>query len=137
VLTGRDEEWYITQALRAGAHGYVLKSSSETDLIDAILKVSQGTLVLGQGVAEKVVTGLFKPQTDPHRLTDDERQVLLMIAGGMDNDQIAERLNLPMPSLIETLARAMDKMRAKDRHAAALHALRQGYILLDELQSLS
>jgi DNA-binding NarL/FixJ family response regulator len=63
--------------------------------------------------------------------------VLLMVAGGMDNDQIAERLNLPVPSLIETLARAMDKMRAKDRHAAALQALRQGYILLDELQSLS
>ncbi|MFN8447023.1 MAG: hypothetical protein U0521_00110 [Anaerolineae bacterium] len=55
----------------------------------------------------------------------------------MDNDQIAERLNLPMPMLIETLARAMDKMHAKDRHAAALQALRQGYILLDELQSLS
>lgn len=137
VLTGRDEEWYITQALRAGANGYVLKSASEDDLIDAILKVSQGTLVLGQGVAEKVVTGLFKPQTDPNRLTDDERQVLLLIAGGLDNDQIAERLNLPAPMLIETLARAMDKMRSKDRHAAALQALRQGYILLDELQSLN
>ncbi|MCC6802212.1 MAG: protein kinase [Anaerolineae bacterium] len=137
VLTGRDEEWYITQALRAGANGYVLKSASESDLIDAILKVSQGTLVLGQGVAEKVVTGLFKPQADPNRLTDEERQVLLMIAGGMDNEQIAERLNLPVPMLIETLAGAMDKMRAKDRHAAALQALRQGYILLDELQSLN
>ncbi|MFN8560499.1 MAG: protein kinase [Anaerolineae bacterium] len=137
VLTGRDEEWYITQALRSGANGYVLKSASETDLIDAILKVSQGTLVLGQGVAEKVVTGLFKPQGDPSRLSDEERHVLLLIAGGMDNDQIAERLNLPMPMLIETLARAMDKMHAKDRHAAALQALRQGYILLDELQSLS
>lgn len=137
VLTGRDEEWYITQALRAGAHGYVLKSASENDLIDAILKVSQGTLVLGQGVAEKVVTGMLKPATDPSRLTDEERQVLLMIAGGLDNEQIADRLELPMPSLIETLARAMDKMRAKDRHAAALQALRQGFILLDELQSLS
>ncbi|MBI1259640.1 MAG: protein kinase [Chloroflexi bacterium] len=137
VLTGRDEEWYITQALKAGANGYVLKSASESDLMDAIIKVSQGTLVLGQGVAEKVVTGMLKPRSDASQLTDDERQILLLIAGGYDNDQIAERLNLPMPTLIESLARAMDKMKAKDRHAAALQALRQGVILLDELQSLS
>lgn len=135
VLTGRDEEWYITQALKAGAHGYILKSSSENDLIDAIFKVMNGTLVLGQGVAEKVVTGMLKPS--PSRLTDDERQILLLIAGGYDNDRIAERLNLPMPTLIETLARAMDKLKAKDRYAAALQAIRQGVILLEELQELS
>ncbi len=135
VLTGRDEEWYITQALRAGAHGYLLKSSSETDLIDGIIKVSQGTLVLGQGVAEKVVTGMLKPQ--PGALTDQERQILLLVAGGYDNDQIAEQMNLSMPDFIESLAQAMDKMKAKDRHTAALQALRQGLILLDELHSLN
>ena len=137
VLTGRDEEWYITQALKAGANGYILKSASESDLMDAILKVSQGNLVLGQGVAEKVVTGMLKPRNQPTQLTDDERQILLLIAGGYDNDQIAERMGIEMPTLIESLARAMDKMKAKDRHAAALQALRQGVILLDELQSLS
>ena len=137
VLTGRDEEWYITQALKAGANGYVLKSANESDLMDAIIKVSQGNLVLGQGVAEKVVTGILKPRSELNQLTEDERQILLLIAGGYDNDQIAERMNLPMPTLIESLARAMDKMKAKDRHAAALQALRQGVILLDELQSLS
>ncbi len=134
VLTGRDEEWYIMQAMRAGAHGYILKSASETDLIDSILKVMQGSLVLGKGVAEKVVTGMLNP--DPNKLTDEERQILLLVAGGFDNEQIATRLNLPMPMLIESLARAMDKMRAKDRYAAALNALKQGLILLDELQSL-
>jgi DNA-binding NarL/FixJ family response regulator len=135
VLTGRDEEWYITQALKAGAHGYVLKSANENDLIDAIIKVTQGTLVLGKGVAEKVVTGMLNPA--PNKLSETERQILLMIAGGFDNDKIAERLGLPLPTFIETLARAMDKMKAKDRHAAALNALRQGDILLDELHALS
>lgn len=135
VLTGRDEEWYITQALKAGAHGYVLKSASESDLIDAIVKVTQGTLVLGKGVAEKVVTGMLSPS--PNKLSETERQILLMIAGGFDNDTIAERLSLSLPAFIESLARAMDKMKAKDRHAAALNALRQGDILLDELHALS
>ena len=137
VLTGRDEDWYITQALRAGAHGYLLKSSSESDLIDGIIKVTQGHLVLGQGVAEKVVTGMLRLPDDPQKLTDSERQILLLIAGGFDNEQISERLGLPMPDFVEALARAMDKMKAKDRHAAALQALRNGDILLDELQTLT
>ena len=137
VLTGRDEEWYITQALKAGANGYLLKSSSEDDLIDGIIKVKQGHLVLGQGVAEKVVTGMLSQPTDPTKLTEEERQILLLIAGGYDDDAIMERLDIAMPVLFEALARAMAKMKAKDRHAAALSALRKGYILLDELQALT
>ena len=135
ILTGRDEDWYITQALRSGAHGYLLKSSSEDDLLEGIRKVVGGTLVLGRGVAERVVTGMLG-QTDGSKLTDEERRVLLLVAGGYDNEAIAERMRLTMPGVIEMLARAIDKMKAKDRHAAALNALRQGYILLDELQSL-
>jgi DNA-binding NarL/FixJ family response regulator len=135
VLTGRDEDWYITQALRSGAHGYLLKSSSENDLLDGIHKVMQGTLVLGRGVAEKVVTGMLG-QNDTVKLTDEERRLLLLVAGGYDNEAIAERMRLTMPGVIETLARAIDKMKAKDRHAAALNALRHGYIMLEELQSL-
>jgi len=135
ILTGRDEDWYITQALRSGAHGYLLKSSSEDDLLEGIRKVVGGTLVLGRGVAERVVTGMLG-QTDGSKLTDEERRVLLLVAGGYDNEAIAERMRLTMPGVIEMLARAIDKMKAKDRHAAALNALRQGYILLDELQAL-
>ncbi len=137
VLTGREEDWYIMRALRAGAHGYILKSSNESELMDGIIKVTQGHMVLGQGVAEKVVTGMLRLPNDPQKLTDSERQILLLIAGGFDNEQISERLGLPMPDFVEALARAMDKMKAKDRHAAALQALRNGDILLDELQTLT
>ncbi len=137
VLTGRDEDWYITQALKAGANGYLLKSSSEEDLIDGIIKVKQGQLVLGRGVAEKVVTGMLSQPTDPTKLTEPERQILLLIAGGYEDDAIMERLDLDLPTLFEALASAMTKLKAKDRHAAALSALRKGYILLDELQALT
>jgi serine/threonine protein kinase/DNA-binding CsgD family transcriptional regulator len=134
VLTGREEDWYITQALRAGAHGYILKSASENDLIDGIHKVAQGTLVLGSGVAEKVVTGALRGTNE--RLNEEERQTLLLVAAGMNNDAISQRLDMPMTTLVETLAHAMDKLGAKDRHAAALKALRRGDILLDELHAL-
>ena len=63
ILTGRDEDAYIVRALRSGAHGYILKSADEKELIDAIAKVMSGQLVLGRGVAERVVTGLLtQPQ---------------------------------------------------------------------------
>lgn len=135
VVTGRDEDWYITQALRAGAHGYILKSASEDDLIDAIQKVHQGTLVLGSGVAEKVVTGMLKGGGQIG-LTDDERLVLLLVAAGYDNDGIGKRTGKSLAFVIETLAQAMNKLKAKDRHDAALIALRSGHILIDELHSL-
>lgn len=135
VVTGRDEDWYITQALRAGAHGYILKSASEADLIDAIQKVHQGTLVLGSGVAEKVVTGMLRGG-DQTSLTDDERLVLLLVAAGYENEGIAKRTGRSLAFVIETLAQAMNKLKARDRHDAALIALRNGYILIDELHRL-
>ncbi|MFN8380178.1 MAG: response regulator transcription factor, partial [Anaerolineae bacterium] len=132
VLTGRNEDFYIVQALRAGAHGYLLKSAAESDLADAIQRVLQGQLVLGAGVAEKVVSGMLTGSP----LNDDERQLMLLVAAGLENDEIALRLNRPLPTIIELLARAMDKLGARDRNAAALAAVRSGYILLDELQAL-
>jgi DNA-binding NarL/FixJ family response regulator/tRNA A-37 threonylcarbamoyl transferase component Bud32 len=134
ILTGRDEEFYIMQALRLGAHGYMLKSSEEGDLVDGIFKVAQGGMVLGSGVAEKVISGAVRINDRP---TEDERQLLLLVAAGLDNDDIAARLRMPLMDVIESLARVMDKMGARDRNAAALTAIRRGYVLLDELQAFS
>jgi DNA-binding NarL/FixJ family response regulator len=95
--------------------------------------VSQGTLVLGSGVAGKVVTGALRASRE--RLNEEERQIMLMVAAGLDNDAICKRLDMPM-TVVETIAHAMDKLGAKERHAAALKALRQGDILLEELHAL-
>lgn len=135
VLTARNEDWYIMQALRAGAHGYVLKTAEEGDLIDSIAKVVYGNIVLGRGVAERVVTGMLGNRTDK-KMTDGERQVILQVALGKENEEIASVLNMNMTSVVETLAQAMGKLGAKDRYAAALAALRRGDILLEELHTL-
>ncbi len=137
VLTGRNEDWYIMQALRAGAHGYILKSAEENDLIEAVEKVTQGHLVLGEGVAEKVVTGLLGGGGQSDKLTETERMLLLHVAAGLENDQISRRLGISMTQLIEVLASAMNKLGARDRSAAALQALQRGYILLDELHAIT
>jgi DNA-binding NarL/FixJ family response regulator/tRNA A-37 threonylcarbamoyl transferase component Bud32 len=137
VLTGRDEDWYIMRALRAGAHGYLLKSTDESELLDGIVKVTEGHLVLGQGVAEKIVTGLLTGRSEAEsKLNEAERQVLLYVAGGYENDDIAKQLQLPITKVIETLAQSINKLGAKDRNAAALKALKQGYIMLDDLHKL-
>jgi serine/threonine protein kinase/DNA-binding CsgD family transcriptional regulator len=137
VLTGREEEAYIVRALRAGAHGYILKSSDEIDLLEAISRVMRGELVLGRGVTEKVVGEMLSPHgTDDNALTSLEAQILLYIAAGYENDAIARRLNQPLTDIIEGLASAMNKIDARDRHAAALKALRRGAILLEDLHNL-
>lgn len=134
VLTGRDEDWYIMRAMRAGAHGYILKSGDEGELIENIIKVTQGQMVLGQGVAERIVGGMMGG--DNQDLSVTERQVLLYVAAGFENPEIAQHLQLSLTAVIETLAQAMNKLGASDRHAAALSALRHGLINLDELHDL-
>ncbi len=91
-------------------------------------------MVLGQGVAEHIVTGLVGG--DSELLNVNERQVLLYVAGGFENADIAKHLQLSQTVVIETLARAMNKLGATDRNQAALTALRQGFISLDELHDL-
>jgi serine/threonine protein kinase/DNA-binding CsgD family transcriptional regulator len=138
VLTGREEDAYIARALRLGAHGYLLKSAEEQELIDALTRVADGQLVLGRGVAEKIVTGLLNnPDAAKEALTDDERKILLYVAGNYQNDAIAKVLDIPMPNLIEMLASAMNKLSAKDRYAAALTALRRGLIVLEDVHNLA
>lgn len=136
VLTGRDDDAYIVRALRAGANGYILKSASEEELFEAMRKVIDGELVLGRGVAEKIVTGLLGGDTDQQRLTDTERQILLYVAGGYTNSTIGQQLAMSMTDIIESLAQIMNKLQAKDRNSAALKALRNGEILLEDLHDL-
>jgi DNA-binding NarL/FixJ family response regulator len=139
VLTGREEDYYIVQSLRAGANGYIMKSGDEQELVDGIMRVMQGQLVLGQGVAERMVdamTGRRQSEEGGLALSEAERQVLLYVAAGYENEQIARTIHMSLPTLIETLARCMNKLNAKDRHAAALQALRTGLISIEELHDL-
>jgi len=134
ILSGRQEEAYIVQALRAGAHGYILKSAEEEELFEAIHKVMDGQLYLGRGVAEKVVTGMLSSPDDT-KLNDVETAIMRYVANGYENDAIARRMGITQMTVIESLARAMNKLKAKDRHSAALKAIRQGYLTMDDIHS--
>ena len=135
VLTGRDEDQYIMRALRSGAHGYVLKTSGEDALVQAVRDVARGNVVLGHGVAERVVQG-FISRPEPDALSDVERAVLTGVAAGQTNEQIAQRLNLDPVLVGQQLIQLMERLHASSRTEAALIALRKGWVMLEDLHSL-
>jgi DNA-binding NarL/FixJ family response regulator len=134
VLTGRDETPYIMRALRAGANGYILKTASEKDIVNAVRDVYAGGMVLGEGVAEKIVDGLRNINNiDP--LNEQEHDVLRCIAAGYEeNDQIAEQLSIDEGEVARLLKAALDKLKVRSRSDAALMALRAGWITVEELR---
>jgi DNA-binding NarL/FixJ family response regulator/tRNA A-37 threonylcarbamoyl transferase component Bud32 len=136
VLTGRDETPFIMRALRAGANGYILKTATEEELVTAVRDVFTGGMVLGHGVAERIVDGLRNMHNiDP--LNADEHDVLRCVAAGIEeNDQIAEKLGLDESRVVKLLKEAIDKLGVKSRSDAALMALRAGWITLDDLRHL-
>jgi serine/threonine protein kinase len=138
VLSGRDEDWYIMQALRGGAHGYILKSAAEKDLVDGLLKVSRGMMVLGDGVAQKVVGGMLRGEFTQQQpaLNEQEHAALVHIAAGFDDADVSARLGVSQQALEAVYSSAILKMDTKDKHAAALQALRKGHILLDEILAI-
>lgn len=135
VLTGRDETTYIMQALRAGANGYMLKTADETELIQAVRDVAGGNIVLGQGVAERIVQGLqMMNETDP--LSEEERDVLRCIAAGdEDNAQIAGKLGWDQGETTRVVMQTLDKLGVSNRTEAALKALRAGWISVDDMRT--
>ncbi|MFC1960894.1 protein kinase [Chloroflexota bacterium] len=132
ILTGRTEEAYIMRALQAGAHGYLLKTSPQEELLEAVYKVAAGNMALGTDVTEKVVSGLISPgDRDP--LTTQERAVLLCIVSGTDtNTGIAEKLQFTEDEVVLHLTNAIDRLGANSRAQAALIALRAGWITIEE-----
>ncbi len=137
VLTGRDEDTYIMRALRSGAHGYILKTTGEDALVQAVLDVAKGNLILGHGVAERVVQELMARQqaTSGIQVSDLDRAILTGIAAGMTNDQIADRLKLDPQIIAEQLMTLLEQLGAKSRTEASLIALRRGLILLEDLHN--
>jgi DNA-binding NarL/FixJ family response regulator len=133
VLTGRDEDQYIMRALRAGAHGYVLKTTPEQELLHALHDVMAGRLVLGQGVAERVVEG-YTARPEAGDLSELDRAILIGVAAGLTNDQIAERLKIDPQIVDEQLTQLIGRLGARSRLETGLIALRQGLVSLHDLQ---
>ncbi|MCD4687318.1 MAG: response regulator transcription factor, partial [Anaerolineae bacterium] len=136
VLTGQTEDAYIMRALRAGANGYILKTTEEHALLQAVREVNKGHLVLGHGVAERVAQGFVTQESDStEQFGELERLILIGIAAGLTNDQIAERARIDAQLVDAQLSQLIGQLGAQTRTETSLIALRRGMIKLDDVHN--
>lgn len=132
VLTMYDETEYIKEVMHAGANGYVLKKSADTELVEAIRKVHSGQKHLSEKVAHALIDNLLqKPQNetaqekDPYRLLSSrEREVLRYLAQGYTNSEIARQMSLS-PKTVDTYrSRIMSKLDIHKKSELVNYAIR-------------
>ena len=125
VLSMLEDDESVFAAMRAGAHGYVLKGASQGDIERAIQTVAGGGAFLGPQVARRVL-GLLTtpPREEPPfpQLTGREREVLDLIAAGLPNRQIATRLDISAKTVSNHISSIFAKLHLSDRAAAILQA---------------
>ena len=135
ALTMYRQEQYMLDALRAGARGYLLKTVDARDLISAIEAVHRGEYLIDPLIAARVLGELHlgmpeSPRVQP--LTEGEMAVLRLVAQGVDNQEIAKQLNYSVFTVSNRLRTIYAKLHVTNRTQAALYALRQGWVALDE-----
>ncbi len=130
MLTSFDDDEYVTGALRAGAHGYVLKNVSDETLVSAIRAVYFGERVLSPQVMDQMIQHFTDEMAEPAvvGLTDDERRILRLLANGTNNARIAADLYMSETTVKRKLQDVFEKMGVHSRAQAAAEAVRRGLI---------
>jgi DNA-binding NarL/FixJ family response regulator len=135
ILTTFDLDEYVYQALRVGASGFLLKDTPPADLLAAIRVVAAGDALLAPGITRRLIAE-FARRPDPTRaapavlqvLTDRERVVLALVAQGMSNAEIAERLVVSPATSKTYVSRLLAKLGARDRAQLVAIAYETGLV---------
>jgi DNA-binding NarL/FixJ family response regulator len=136
VLTTFDLDEYVYAALRAGASGFLLKDTAPADLVAAVRIVAAGDGLLSPGVTRRLITE-FAARPDPARnapelpaalrtITDRERQVLTLVAEGLTNAEIGQRLHITPGTAKTHVGNLLTKLHARDRIQLVILAYRTG-----------
>lgn len=138
ILTTFEEDEYVVAALRAGASGFIGKGAEPEDIVRAVRTIDAGESLLSsaatRALIERSVRGTVAPMSGAHeaalaRLTAREREVLLLIAGGLTNQEIAAALTIS-PHTAKTHAnRVMAKVDARDRAQLVILAYESGTVV--------
>jgi DNA-binding NarL/FixJ family response regulator len=134
ILTTFELDEYIFDAIRAGAAGFLVKDTDAAELIRAVRTVAAGEALLSPGVTRRLIAEFAarardaRPVRGMDDLTDRERQVLVLIAQGRSNEEIAGQIHVS-PSTVKThVARAMMKLGARDRAQLVVFAYEAGLV---------
>lgn len=135
ILTAYDDDPYVFALLQAGANGYVLKTASSSELVQAVRTVARGESALDPAVAHKLVQQLTtgRPQAaagTPEALTGREVEVLHLVARGLTNKAIGQKLGISDRTVQGHLANIYGKLNVNSRTEAVTEALKQGWIAI-------
>lgn len=130
ILTSYDDDPYIAAVLKAGANGYVLKTASMDEIVQAVRDVFQGKSILDPSIVSSVMAQISAPKTttriDP--LTDREMEVLTLAAKGFTNKAIGVQLGISDRTVQGHIARIFEKLRANSRTDAVMRAVSEGWL---------
>jgi NarL family two-component system response regulator LiaR len=135
VLTSFAGDDKVFPAIKAGALGYLLKDSEPASLVQAIQQVYRGEPSLQPSIAQKVLLELQRPSkrsptTSP--LTDREMEVLRLVARGLSNPEIADRLTVTEATVRTHVSNILGKLHLANRVQATLYALQEGIVSLED-----
>jgi NarL family two-component system response regulator LiaR len=142
ALTVYEEDRHVFEAIRAGAQGYLLKDVEEHTLVEAVRAVHRGEALIDSHVAVSVLDEFrrishLEPEiararvvAEMSQLTDMEMEILRLLAQGVENRTIADRLSLAEKTVSNRLSDIYHKLHVNNRTQAALYALRRGWVTL-------
>jgi DNA-binding NarL/FixJ family response regulator len=134
ILTTFELDEYVFDAIRAGAAGFLVKDTKPADLIEAVRVVASGEALLSPSVTRTLIAEFAARAKQPpssaalDELTDREREVMALAAGGLSNDQIAERLVVSAATAKTHVSRAMVKLGVRDRAQLVVLAYETGLV---------
>jgi DNA-binding NarL/FixJ family response regulator len=135
VLTTFGTDEYVYEALRAGASGFLLKDAGPARLFDAVRVIAGGDALLDPAVTRRLIAefaarpgGELVHPGALDALTDREREVLVLVAEGLSNEEITERLYISMSTAKKHVSNAMMKLGARDRAQLVVIAYRSGLV---------
>jgi DNA-binding NarL/FixJ family response regulator len=134
ILTTFELDEYVFEALRVGASGFLVKDTEPVELIRAVRAVASGEALLSPSVTRKLIAEFATRAKEPARsaelyeLTDREREVMALVAEGLSNDEIAQRLFVSPATAKTHVSRAMIKLNARDRAQLVVLAYESGLV---------
>jgi DNA-binding NarL/FixJ family response regulator len=134
VLTTFDLDDYVYDALRAGASGFLLKDATPEEILHAVRVIGGGEALLAPGVTRRLIAEFAArsrpvPPPELDRLTPREREVLLLVASGLTNAEIAQRLTLAGQTVKSHVSSLLFKLELRDRVQAVILAYESGLVV--------
>ncbi len=139
ILSAYDDDQFVFSLLEAGAAGYLLKSVRGRELVDAVRAVYAGESVLHPSIARKVLNRFVPSSAEPKKappvavLSERELEVLTLASRGLSNQEIADELCLSLRTVQAHLGHIFNKLQVSSRTEAVVHALKEGWITLENI----